>query len=78
MKFLTIVGRDGQVVQFRENKKGQVCAIFRLTNFQIYDIIEVWAAPGVRGALKARASFSTGLFCQIINFRKGVDIFAVQ
>jgi hypothetical protein len=52
-----------QNTQFRENKKGRVCAKFLLTNFQIYDIMEVWAAPGVEGALKARMSFITRATC---------------
>jgi hypothetical protein len=51
------------VAQFQENKKGRVCAIFCLTIFRIYDIMEVWAAPGVEGALKARMSFITRATC---------------
>lgn len=52
-----------QVAQFREKNFLLICAIFRLTIFRIYDIIEVWAAPGVEGALKARMSFITRATC---------------
>ena len=64
----------GQIVQFRENKKGQVCAIFYLTNFRIYDIMEVRPSAAGRDALKARVSLSPGLLVKLLTFEKGVDI----
>jgi len=51
------------VAQFREKNFLLICAIFCLTIFRIYDIMEIWAAPGVEGALKARMSFITRATC---------------
>lgn len=67
-----------QIAQFRENKKGLICAIFYLTNFRIYDIMEVWAAPGVEGALKARVSLSPGLPVKLLTFKKGLTFEGVS
>ena len=52
-----------QVAQFQEKNFLLICAIFYLIIFRIYDIMEVWAAPGVEGALKARMSFITRATC---------------
>lgn len=52
-----------QVAQFREKNFLLIYAIFYLTIFRIYDIMEVWAAPGVEEALKARMSFITRATC---------------
>ena len=56
-------GVVGQIAQFQENKKGRVCAIFYLTNFRIYDIMEVRPSAAGREAFKARANLSSGLPC---------------
>ena len=51
------------VAQFREKNFLLICAIFYLTIFRIYDIMEVRPSAAGRDALKARMSFITRATC---------------
>ena len=63
-----------QVAQFQEKNFLLICAIFYLTIFRIYDIMEVRPSAAGKDALKARISFLSGLPVKLLTFKKGVDI----
>ena len=67
-----------QITQFREKIFLLICAIFYLTNFRIYDIMEVRLRRAKEGALKARISLSPGLFVKLLTFKKGLTFEGVS